>query len=186
MKHDRSEPQTLEVLAATAADPDVWELRLYVAGKTAKSVAAFENLKSLCEEHLSGTYNIEVVDLLVHPQLAKGDQIIAIPTLVRKLPQPIRKIIGDLSNTERTLVGLQLRPRKCNERRIPGRQRSPPCGPCAFLGGFHDPLALAIWDAAFAADLAARELPQPLGSSARPAQPGSPQAARRAFARFAA
>jgi len=97
MKRDRSEPQTLEVLAATAADPDVWELRLYVAGKTAKSVAAFENLKSLCEEHLSGTYNIEVVDLLVHPQLAKGDQIIAIPTLVRKLPQPIRKIIGDLS-----------------------------------------------------------------------------------------
>jgi circadian clock protein KaiB len=106
-----SEPKSLEVLAATAsANPDVWELRLYVAGKTAKSVAAFENLTKLCEEHLPGKYKIEVVDLLVHPQLAKGDQIIAIPTLVRKLPQPIRKVIGDLSNAERTLVGLQLRP----------------------------------------------------------------------------
>ena len=113
MKRERSEPQTLEALAATAsADADVWELRLYVAGKTAKSVAAFENLTRLCEEHLSGKYKIEVVDLLVHPQLAKGDQIIAIPTLVRKLPQPIRKVIGDLSNVERTLVGLQLRPAK--------------------------------------------------------------------------
>jgi circadian clock protein KaiB len=111
MKHDRSEPQSLAALAATAtADPEVWELRLYVAGKTAKSVAALENLKRLCEEHLPGKYNIEVVDLLVHPQLARGDQIVAIPTLVRKLPQPIRKVIGDLSNVERTLVGLQLRP----------------------------------------------------------------------------
>jgi len=112
MKRDRTEPQPLEALSATAIDPDVWELRLYVAGKTAKSVAALENLERLCEEHLSGKYKIEVVDLLVHPQLAKGDQIIAIPTLVRKLPQPIRKIIGDLSNKERTLVGLQLRPAK--------------------------------------------------------------------------
>ena len=86
-------------------DPDLWELRLYVAGKTAKSVAAFDNLKQLCEQHLPGKYTIEVVDLLVHPQLAKGDQIVAIPTLVRKLPQPIRKVIGDLSNVERTLVG---------------------------------------------------------------------------------
>ena len=111
MKRDRTEPQTLEGLAATAAaDPDVWELRLYVAGKAAKSVAALENLKRLCEENLPGKYRIEVVDLLVHPQLAKGDQIIAIPTLVRKLPPPIRKVIGDLSNVERTLVGLQLRP----------------------------------------------------------------------------
>ena len=110
MKRDPREPQTLEALAATgAADPDVWELRLYVAGKTAKSTAAFENLTRLCEEHLAGKYKIEVVDLLVHPQLAKGDQIVAIPTLVRKLPQPIRKVIGDLSNAERTLVGLQLR-----------------------------------------------------------------------------
>jgi circadian clock protein KaiB len=87
-----------------------WELRLYVAGKTARSVAALENLTKICEEHLAGQYRIEVVDLLVHPKLAKGDQIVAIPTLVRKLPEPIRKVIGDLSNTERTLVGLQLRP----------------------------------------------------------------------------
>lgn len=104
-------PQSLdEVAASSEQDPDVWELRLYVAGKTAKSVAAFENLTRLCEEHLPRKYQIEVVDLLVHPQLAKGDQIVAIPTLVRKLPQPIRKVIGDLSNAERTLVGLQLRP----------------------------------------------------------------------------
>jgi circadian clock protein KaiB len=106
-------PQTLGEIAATGTgDPDTWELRLYVAGKTAKSVAAFENLSRLCEEHLPGKYKIEVVDLLVHPQLARGDQILAIPTLVRKLPQPIRKVIGDLSNIERTLVGLQLRPAK--------------------------------------------------------------------------
>jgi circadian clock protein KaiB len=104
-------PQSLDEIAETGEpDADVWELRLYVAGKTAKSVAAFENLTRLCEEHLRGKYQIEVVDLLVHPQLAKGDQIVAIPTLVRKLPQPIRKVIGDLSNAERTLVGLQLRP----------------------------------------------------------------------------
>ena len=103
-------PETLAQVAATGvADPDLFELRLYVAGKTARSVAAFENLSRLCEEHLPGKYNIEVVDLLLHPQLAKGDQIVAIPTLVRKLPQPIRKVIGDLSNVERTLVGLQLR-----------------------------------------------------------------------------
>jgi circadian clock protein KaiB len=94
------------------AEPNVWELRLYVAGKTARSVAALENLTKLCEEHLPGQYRIEVVDLLVHPKLAKGDQIVAIPTLVRKLPEPIRKVIGDLSNVERTLVGLQLRPSK--------------------------------------------------------------------------
>jgi circadian clock protein KaiB len=111
MKRERSKPESLESLAAaTAVDPGVWELRLYVAGKTAKSVAALDNLKRLCEEHLPGKYTIEVVDLLVHPQLAKGDQIVAIPTLVRKLPPPIRKVIGDLSNTERALVGLQLRP----------------------------------------------------------------------------
>ncbi len=88
----------------------LWELRLYVAGQTPKSLAAFANLKAICEEHLPGCYAIEVIDLLVNPQLAKGDQIIAIPTLVRKLPVPIRKIIGDLSNTERVLVGLDLRP----------------------------------------------------------------------------
>ena len=113
MKRDRRRPRTLaEVAAPGPADPDVWELRLYVAGKTARSLAAFENLTRLCEEHLAGKYQIEVVDLLRHPQLAKGDQIVAIPTLVRKLPQPIRKVIGDLSNVERTLVGLQLRPAK--------------------------------------------------------------------------
>jgi len=89
---------------------EVWELRLYVAGQTAKSITAFVNLKKICEEHLAGKYRIEVIDLLQNPQLAKGDQIMAIPTLVRKLPEPIRRIIGDLSNTERVLVGLQLRP----------------------------------------------------------------------------
>jgi len=88
-----------------------WDLRLYVAGRTPKSLAAFENLKRLCEEHLKGQYHIEVIDLLQQPQLAKGDQILALPTLVRKLPEPIKKIIGDLSNTERVLVGLDLRPR---------------------------------------------------------------------------
>jgi circadian clock protein KaiB len=113
MKRGPNEPQSLAELAASASpDPNVWELRLYVAGQTAKSVAAFENLTRLCEQHLPGKYRIEVVDLLVHPQLAKGDQIVAIPTLFRKLPEPIRKVIGDLSNVERTLVGLQLRPAK--------------------------------------------------------------------------
>ena len=86
-----------------------YRLRLYVAGQTPKSVAAFANLKKICEEHLAGQYHIEVIDLLKKPQLASGDQILAIPTLVRKLPQPIKKIIGDLSNTERVLVGLDLR-----------------------------------------------------------------------------
>jgi circadian clock protein KaiB len=92
--------------------PEIWELRLYVAGQTPKSMTAFANLKKLCEEHLAGKYKIEVIDLLENPQLAKGDQIFAIPTLVRKLPEPIKKIIGDLSNTERVLVGLDLRPLK--------------------------------------------------------------------------
>jgi circadian clock protein KaiB len=87
----------------------VWNLRLYVAGQTPRSIAAFANLKTICEEHLSGRYTIEVVDLIKHPQLAAGDQIVAIPTLVRKLPAPIRKIVGDLRDTERALVGLQLR-----------------------------------------------------------------------------
>ena len=89
---------------------EVWNLRLYVAGQTPKSIAAFANLKKICEENLAGRYKIEVIDLLENPQLAKGDQILAIPTLVRKLPQPVRKIIGDLSNTVRVLVGLDLRP----------------------------------------------------------------------------
>jgi circadian clock protein KaiB len=96
----------------TPADSgDQWELRLYTAGQTPKSVLAFKNLKRICEEHMPGRYHIEVVDLMQNPRLAKEDQIVAIPTLVRKLPEPLRKIIGDLSDTERTLVGLQLRPR---------------------------------------------------------------------------
>jgi circadian clock protein KaiB len=94
--------------AEKATKPDTWQLRLYVAGQTPKSMAAFANLKTICEEHLKGQYTIEVIDLLENPKLAKGDQILAIPTLVRKLPPPIRKIIGDLSNTERVLVGLNL------------------------------------------------------------------------------
>lgn len=98
-----------------SSDPSIWELRLYVAGQTPKSLQAFANLKNICEEHLAGRYRIEVVDLLKNPQLAKGDQILALPTLVRKLPEPVRKIIGDLSNTERVLVGLDLRPRAATE-----------------------------------------------------------------------
>ena len=90
--------------------PTAYELRLYVAGKTAKSVTAFANLKRICEEHLQGSYRIEIIDLIENPQLAAGDQIIALPTLVRALPPPIKKIIGDLSNTERVLVGLDIRP----------------------------------------------------------------------------
>ena len=88
----------------------LWQLRLYVAGQTLKSLTAFSNLKQICEDHLKGRYSIEVIDLVEQPQLSKGDQILAIPTLVRKLPQPMRKIIGDLSDTERVLVGLDLRP----------------------------------------------------------------------------
>ena len=86
-----------------------YELRLYIAGKTPKSVTALKNLKSYCEEHLKGQYSIEVVDLLVNPQLAEGDQILAVPTLVKKVPEPVRKIIGDLSNKEKVLVGLDIR-----------------------------------------------------------------------------
>jgi circadian clock protein KaiB len=88
----------------------LWQLRLYVAGQTPKSLTAFSNLKKICENHLEGHYRIEVIDLLEQPHLSKGDQILAIPTLVRKLPQPMRKIIGDLSDSERVLVGLNLRP----------------------------------------------------------------------------
>lgn len=88
----------------------VYNLRLYVAGQTPKSLAAFANLKAICEEHLQNKYTIDIIDLLDNPQLASGDQIVAIPTLVRKLPEPLRKIIGDLSNTERVLVGLDLKP----------------------------------------------------------------------------
>ena len=91
---------------------EVWDLRLYVAGQTPKCIAAFANLKRFCEDHLAGRYRIEVIDLLENPLLAEGDEIFAIPTLVRRLPEPVRQIIGDLSNTERVMVGLQLRPKK--------------------------------------------------------------------------
>lgn len=90
-------------------NPDLWNLRLYVAGTTPKSVAAVSNLRRFCEEHLAGRYRIEVIDLLENPKLARGDQIVAIPTLVRKLPAPMRKIIGDLSDRERVIVGMDLR-----------------------------------------------------------------------------
>ena len=96
---------------APPQDEEKWTLRLYVAGQTPRSLTAFANLKQICEEHLKGRYEIEVIDLMVNPALAKDDQILALPTLVRKLPEPVRKIIGDLSNTERVLVGLDLRPR---------------------------------------------------------------------------
>lgn len=95
---------------AKGGQDNMWNLRLYVAGQSPKSIAAMTNLKRICEEHLPGQYRIEVVDLMRNPQLAAGDQILAVPTLVRKLPEPVRKIVGDLSNTERALVGLQLRP----------------------------------------------------------------------------
>ncbi len=92
------------------ADPSVWQLRLYIAGQTARAAAAIQNLERICQERLQGRYELEVVDLLRNPQLARGDQILAIPTLVRKLPPPMKKIIGDLSDEERVLVGLDLRP----------------------------------------------------------------------------
>jgi circadian clock protein KaiB len=104
--------ETLEDDGSTPGDHERWDLRLYVAGQTPKSIAAFSNLQRVCEEHLAGKYHLEVIDLVKNPQLAQGDQILAIPTVVRKLPSPVRKIIGDLSNTERVLVGLQLRPKK--------------------------------------------------------------------------
>jgi circadian clock protein KaiB len=88
-----------------------WKLRLYIAGKTPRAITAFKNLQRICEEHLAGRYHIEIIDLLETPRLAKGDQIVAVPTLVRRLPEPVRKIIGDLSNIERVLVGLDVRQR---------------------------------------------------------------------------
>lgn len=93
----------------TPHQDEVWELRLYVAGITPKSVEALSNLKKICEEHLAGKYHIQVIDLMENPKLARGDQILAVPTLVRQLPPPLKKIIGDLSDTERVLVGLDLR-----------------------------------------------------------------------------
>jgi len=92
------------------SNEEKWELRLYIAGQTPKSILALQNITKYCKEHLEGQYSIEVIDLLKNPQLAEGDQIFAIPTLVRKFPEPLRKIIGDLSNEERVLVGLNIRP----------------------------------------------------------------------------
>ena len=96
---------------ASDADAEKYHLRLYVAGQTAKSVTALTNLRRVCEEHLPGRYDIEVIDLFKNPQLAAGDQILAVPTLVRKLPEPLKRIIGDLSNTDKVLVGLDIRPK---------------------------------------------------------------------------
>jgi circadian clock protein KaiB len=106
----RVDPDAAANESARHGDGAEWQLRLYVAGQTAKSIAALDNLRKLCEEHLAGRYTIEVIDLLVNPRLAAGDQILAVPTLVRKFPEPIRKIIGDLSNEERVLVGLDVQP----------------------------------------------------------------------------
>jgi len=102
-------PKAKPPAAASPAAPWAWELRLYVAGPTPKSTAAFRNIEQICEDHLAGRYHIEVVDLMKHPHLAQSDQILAVPTLVRKRPTPTRKIIGTLSNTERVLAGLDLR-----------------------------------------------------------------------------
>ena len=103
-KNPRARPR-----APAPQKPEIWKLRLYVAGQTPKSIRAFSNLKVLCEEHLKGRYRIEVIDLMENPQLARGDQIVAVPTLIRKLPEPVRKIIGDLSDSVRVLVGLDVR-----------------------------------------------------------------------------
>jgi circadian clock protein KaiB len=101
---------TLRAVAASLEAAERWELRLYVAGQTPKSLAAFANLKRICEAHLRGNYRIEVIDLLAHPEKARVDQIVALPTLIRRLPPPMKRIIGDLSNSERTLVGMELVP----------------------------------------------------------------------------
>ena len=108
--NDYAEPVEQQTASDNFNGDERWILRLYVAGQSPKSLTAFTNLKKICDEHLQGRYTIEVIDLVKQPQLAAGDQIVAIPTLVRKLPEPLCKIVGDLSNTERTLVGLQLRP----------------------------------------------------------------------------
>jgi circadian clock protein KaiB len=110
MSESRAAVRKKPVSLAKGKGQKQWDLRLYIAGQTPHSLAAISNLKRICEEHLKGEYRIEVIDLLVNPQLSRDDQIVAIPTLVRKLPVPIRKIVGDLSDTARTLVGLQLRP----------------------------------------------------------------------------
>jgi circadian clock protein KaiB len=94
---------------AVAPEGEIWELRLYIAGQTPKSIEAFANLKRICDEHLAGRYKIEVIDLLEDPRLARADQVLAVPTLVKKIPEPVRKIVGDLSHTERALAGLGLK-----------------------------------------------------------------------------
>jgi circadian clock protein KaiB len=108
---DHIDPDAAAPAEPSADEAEFWTLRLYVAGQTPKSIAAFANLQRICHEHLAGRYRIEVIDLVEQPHLARDDQILAIPTLVRRLPEPMRKIIGDLSNTERVLVGLDLLPR---------------------------------------------------------------------------
>lgn len=108
MKNAAARAKVKEVAAA----PERWDLRLYIAGESERSRLAIRNLKKICDTHMLGEYTIEVIDLLKNPGLARGDQIVAVPTLVRKLPEPMRKIIGDLSNEDRVLVGLDLRPRK--------------------------------------------------------------------------
>jgi len=101
---------TLRAVAASLEAAERWGLRLYVAGQTPRSLAAFANLKKICETHLKGKYRIDVIDLLANPELARADQIVAIPTLIRKLPPPVKRIIGDLSNRQHTLVGMELVP----------------------------------------------------------------------------
>jgi circadian clock protein KaiB len=113
----RPEPKTVKASKAKASegDRDFWNLKLYVAGESTKCLAAVRNLNRFCEAHLAGRYHVEVIDLLENPRLARADQILAIPTLVRKLPEPLRKIVGDLSNAERMLVGFNLQPTKAAE-----------------------------------------------------------------------
>ncbi|WP_442512013.1 circadian clock KaiB family protein [Novipirellula sp. SH528] len=112
---DSTESLSQSIDPTQAEEFERWELRLYVAGKTQKSITAFNNLKRLCEEHLKGRYSIEVIDLVEKPQLAAGDQIVAVPTVVRKLPEPLCRLVGDLRNTEKALVGLQLRPLRSSD-----------------------------------------------------------------------
>ena len=112
MKENLRTDSTINNSQKTKDPNDEWILRLYVAGQTPRCVTAFNNLKTICEDNLKGKYQIEVIDLLINPQLSRDDQILAVPTLVRKLPFPIRKIIGDLSNTEKVLVGLDIKPGK--------------------------------------------------------------------------
>ena len=111
----KSKPEAPSKRKANGPAKETWELRLYIAGQTSKSILALANLKKFCKEYLKGKYDLEVIDLMENPQLAKEDQILALPTLVRKLPDPIKKIIGDLSNTERVLVGLNLKQRHNRE-----------------------------------------------------------------------